>query len=264
MEGQENLNLELILIAGTAGMLLLAGAVVTFIYLYQRKLIKKKIDFQQIEQMLQKQELKSAYAMLEGQDIERQRIAVEMHDALGSRLVTLTMYAESFLKGNLSGEQRLIAEKMLDMAQNAHAEARSISHKLDTGVVKHFGLEATLKDLADVINQSNSVKVQLHSDIKADMSNEISHNLYRITQELLNNTLKHARASEITINVTQVNNEYISFIYEDNGQGLPSTYIESKGIGMRNVFSRIEKLNGEYTLGKKGLSGFTMIIEIPL
>ncbi|HMQ00566.1 MAG TPA: histidine kinase [Cyclobacteriaceae bacterium] len=264
MEGQENINLELILITGTAGMFLLAGAVVTFIYLYQRKLIKKKIAFQQIEQMLHKQELKSAYALLEGQDMERQRIAEEMHDSLGGSLVTLTMYADTFLKSTADSEQNALAEKVRIMAQKAYEEARKLSHRLDTGMLKHFGLKAAINDLVKTVAESGHVKINLALDLSQPLSSEVSLNIYRVIQELINNTLKHAQASEINLNLSQVNDEYISLIYEDDGKGIPLQLIESKGMGIRNIRSRIEKLNGNCSFDRTEKRGFTMIAEIPV
>lgn len=263
MESTESLNLELVLITGTAGMLLLTTAIAVFIFLFQRKLIKRKLAYQQVEDLLHKQELKSAYALMEGQDQERQRIAEEMHDNLGSSLVTLTMYADTFLKSVKDAEQQALAQKVHEIAQKAHEEARRLSHRLDSSVLKYFGLEASLRDLANTVNKSERINVQLNLDLPELLENEISLNLYRITQELVNNTLKHADARNISIAITHVSGEYISYIYEDDGKGILEN-ANTKGMGMRNISSRVEKLNGQLSLDKKGQKGFTAIIEIPI
>src|SRR5687767_3616825 len=117
MENQTGTLDEWVLFVGTSMMLLLASAVIGFIYLYQRKLIKRKLAYQEIENLLRHQELKSAYALLEGQDMERQRIAEEIHDSLGSILVTLSMYTEAFEKASTPEEKQNLASKISKMTQ---------------------------------------------------------------------------------------------------------------------------------------------------
>jgi len=263
MESKE-LSQELIFVAGSFGMLLLTVAIVMFIYLYQRKLIKKKIAYQKIEDLLKRQELKSAYNLLEGQDLERQRIAEELHDNLGSLLTTLTMYADTFLRESKGSSHLHHAESISKIARQSIEEVRKLSHQLDSASLKHFGFQSALKDLIDVVNNSQAIHIRHAIDFSDELDKVKSINLYRIIQELINNTLKHARATEIEINITQVKNEYLSVIYEDNGIGIQPSANGAVGMGMQNIITRAEKMNGHLIINTKGKTGFAMNLEIPL
>jgi signal transduction histidine kinase len=263
MASKTELNSEFILIVGSFGMLFLTTTVIIFIYLYQRKVIKRKLEFQKIEDLLKNQELKSTYALLEGQDLERQRIAQELHDNLGSILVTMGMYAETFLRSIQESEKSVLAEKINDIAKKANETAHQISQELDSNALKYFGFQSALSSLVEAINTINSVKIETHIELQGELNYQITFNLYRIIQELINNTLKHASASVIRIHLTEVGKEYISFIYEDNGIGITSTK-PSKGLGLRSIFLRVEKLNGQISLGTENGKGFSATIEIPL
>jgi signal transduction histidine kinase len=264
MENQTGTLDEWVLFVGTSMMLLLASAVIGFIYLYQRKLIKRKLAYQEIENLLRHQELKSAYALLEGQDMERQRIAEEIHDNLGSILVTLSMYTEAFEKASTPEDKQNLATKISKMTQQAAEEARKISHRMDAGALHQFGLQAAIQDLLGAINSIENIQLIANVDLSENPTNEIGLNMYRVLQELINNTLKHAHAKTITLDISQVNDEYISFIYEDDGIGLKKDVQHSAGMGLRNIVARIEKLQGTISFEEKPTRGFSVVIEIPL
>lgn len=265
MESQGgNLDTEMVLVLGTSGMLLLTAAIAIFIYLYQRKLIKRKLEYQKIEDLLHQQELKSAYAMLAGQERAHKRIAEELHDNLGSILVTLNMFADTLQKKTDPESQRKLARKISEVAQIANEATRKISHSLDSGVLKHFGLATAVQELVDAVNESQSIQVASHIQIEDQLDSEVSLNIYRILQELINNTLKHAHASGIRIDLSQVK-DTLTLIFEDNGVGIETEPgMPAKGMGLRNLESRVERLSGLLTIDSKKNKGTTTIIEIPL
>ena len=264
MEDTPAITNQEVLVWGTAMMLFLTTVIVMFIYLFQRKLIKRKLAYQKIENLLNQQELKSAYSLLEGRDIERQQIAEEMHDNLGSILVTLSMYTDALQKQVAMDEKEKLTQKIGEIAHHAMAEVRKISHRLDSGSLQHFGLKAAMEDLVTAVNESASVSIFSTIDFQSSLPYETSINLYRILQELLNNTLKHAHASLVTLEIAEVNSTYISFIYEDNGVGFSMDALNQKGMGLRNIRARVEKLNGEISFEKKPTNGFSVVIEIPI
>lgn len=254
---------NLILILGTSGMLFLTTAIVLFIYLYQRKLIKKKIEFQKIEDLLKKQELQSAYALIEGQESERKRIAKDLHDSLSSMLVTLNMYSDSLLKKTSDQNIVDLASKIKKTASSATDETRRISHNLDSGTLTHFGLETAIKDLIEAVNSIDSIKATYHTHIPDLNNKDITTNIYHIVQELINNTLKHARATTLHLELSQISYEYISLIYEDNGVGFEIDD-NKNGIGLKNIESRVETLGGTLKIDSKTGKGVSCIIELPL
>ncbi len=249
---------EMILIIGTFGMLLMAFSIVLFIYLYQRKLIKKNLENQQIQDLLREQEMKATYALLEGQDKERKRIAAELHDNLGSILVTLNMYADT-LQTKKQEDVPALAKKISEVAQLANEETRKISHNLDSGLLKHFGLEAAIKQLTEAI--STARKIQFQTSILIEkISSDVGLEIYRIIQELVNNTLKHSNCSKVHLELSQVDDS-LTIIYEDDGVGFKKSEIVP-GMGLKNIENRVTKLDGELTIDSSPGKGSTFIIEI--
>jgi two-component system, NarL family, sensor kinase len=263
MENTPAITNQTILVWGTAMMLFLTTVIVMFIYLFQRKLIKRKLAYQKIENLLSQQELKSAYSLLEGQDIERQRIAEEIHDNLGSVLATLSMYAHALQKETVQEEKQKYEARISDITQQAIREVRKISHRLDASALRYVGLTNAIQDLINAVNETGAVKAMTSLQLPATLPAELSINLYRILQELLNNTLKHANASEVSLDITTVD-KTLSFIYEDNGSGFSTDMLEQKGMGLRNITARVEKLNGSISFERKPTNGFSTVLEIPL
>ncbi len=263
MEHQSNsLNTEMILILGTSGMLLLTTAIVLFIYLYQRKLIKRKLEYQEIEDLLKKQELKSAYGILEGQERAYKQVAEELHDNLGSMLVTLNMLSDTLPKKSDPESLKNLAAKISEIAAQATEATRKISHSLHSGLLKHFGLAAAINELIDALNESHTIQVTSHIDLGEEMDSQTNVQVYRIVQELVNNTLKHARASIINIDLSLAA-DHLTLIFEDNGVGF-DTDQEEKGLGLKNLRSRVDRMDGKMTIESNRGKGTTTIIELPL
>ncbi len=240
-----------------------------YFYLDQRRkrvklvaLRKNEKAQQQIKDLVKNQEIKTAYALLEGQDKERKRIAQDLHDNLGSILVTLNMYADTLGQKQTPEEKNKLAEKISMLALQANEETRNLSHSLDSGTLKHFGLNTALVDLADAIKEAKDIDINLEVTLQQIDNVEVSLNLYRIIQELFNNTLKHANATKISLELTQTQDNHISLIYEDNGIGFDEKEVKEKGMGLANLKLRTENINGHLTIDSNTGKGSTFIIEI--
>src|SRR5437879_2775916 len=245
MDGEAQINDILTLVLGTLAMLLMAVAIIAMAFLFQRKLIRKERAYRDIEKLLQKQELQSAYVLIQGQDEERKRIASDVHDNLGSLLATIKIYSDLVVKNkgdenvdNLNGQiNRLIVILI--------AEVRKIAHSLDSGTLTNFGLDAAIGQLCETITNSGKINVDSIIDVhQLPKDGESSLNIYRIVQELFTNTLKHAQATKIRFEITQLNDE-ITIIYEDNGIGFDVEAASHKSMGLQNIRSRVNRLNGE-------------------
>lgn len=246
------------------GTITLAGSglsLVLFIYLYQRKLFKKKLENQEILDLLQQQEMKTAYALLEGQDKERKRIASELHDNLGSILTSLNMFSDAIQTKQDPEHVKNIAIKISETASLANQEVRKISHSLDSGLLKHFGLKTAVKQLMEAVEASKKIEVVLEIQVEDKLDNEKGLEIYRIIQELVNNALKHSDCSKLRIDISSIDNE-MSIIFQDNGTGFEQDKI-IRGMGLNNIEKRVEKLNGDFTIESSIEKGSTFIIELP-
>jgi len=250
---------------GASGMLTLAVGIILFVFFYQRKLLRRKVAYQKIEDLLNEQELKAAYALLEGQDQERKRISKELHDNLGSLLVTANLSIDALPKEDLSKAFIEKISRIDGLIQKAADETRKISHSLDSGLLKHFGLDASLKDLASTLEELTHLKTKFDIQLSGSLSNKINTEVYRVIQELVNNTLKHAQAKIIRLEVLEVQGKYLNIIYEDDGLGfnLHDQQLK-KGIGLSNIENRVSKLSGKSTIDTAPGKGFVVIIEIPI
>ncbi len=206
-----------VLIMGTLTLLLVVLAVIFFAFLFQRKLIKKQRAFREIENLLQKQEVKAAYQVLEAQEQERKRIAEDLHDRLGSRLAAVKLHFHAFR--NNSNNTDSFFNTGSNLLDEAIDEVRDISHNMLSGVLSKFGLVGALQDLKDTLEASKQLTFQIHtSHLEDRLDLEIEVSLYRIVQELVSNVLKHAQATEIILQVNRFEGE-ILLIAEDNGVG---------------------------------------------
>jgi len=247
------------LVLGTLSLLLMALSVIGFAVMFQRKLARKAKEFQEIEKLMQKQELQSAYSVIQGQEHERKRIAAELHDNLGGLLATLKIYSDLSLTKTEVADIKRLNDKISKISATLGDEIRKLSHELDLRTLSGFGLNVAVKHLCEAINDSGKIKVSSFIDISARMSEEASFHLYRIVQELFTNTLKHAYASNVRIELNRIDDE-ITLIFEDDGQGFDVNAARS-GMGIQNIRSRVNRINGRLTMDSSS-KGSTFIIEL--
>lgn len=233
-------------------------SIIGYLFIRQRRRMTKVAAEKAITDLLQKQEMKATNALLEGQDKERKRIAAELHDNLGSILVTLNMYADT-LQNKKPDEIPPLAKKISEVAQLANEETRKISHSLDSGLLKHFGLETAIRQLAEAVSTARNIQFE-HSLQIEKISSDAGLEIYRIIQELVNNTLKHSQCTRVHLELSQVGPS-LSIIYEDNGVGFNKSEI-TQGMGLNNIENRVKKLDGELTIDSSPGKGSTFIIEI--
>lgn len=234
----------------------------------QDKAIKEKeleLEKSKVDELLKNHELSSIMNVLEVQEQERRRIAQDLHDRLGSMLSMVKLHFKNTEKNleKLHQQNRDEYDKANELLDGACDEVRKIAHNLISGVLKKFGLVAALNDLKQTVEQSRQLEMEVLTtglDERLDWDYEL--NLYRIIQELLSNTMKHARAKDVSIQFVR-NNGNLNVVYADDGDGFIPGKVE-EGMGMKNIASRLDKLNGIMAIdsGKGGGTTFTFDIRI--
>lgn len=258
MEESQTFTNQLILFGGTFAMLMMSGSIAVFIYLYQKKLIKKKLEMQAVQDALNEQELNAAYEVMQAQDEERKKIAADIHDNLGSIMVTLSMYADGLMQDR--PDKEAIAQKISEVSKMAADETRKISHQLHSGVLQYFGLKSALSDLQQTVTGARGVVVEVDFEHEVEMPSEKAINLYRVCQELVNNSMKHARASLLKFVITDTDEEF-KITYSDNGIGFDIEKV-SKGLGIEGIKTRLQPYNGILDINSNS-EGSTFTIRIP-
>ena len=262
----ERRNITIFSLAGFIILIVIIGLFILQSIRNKNKLMAKEVEFknQEINKLLKEQELKSFAAALEAQDKERQRIAADLHDRLGGLLSTVKAYFSVIEDKIINLEEKTKSQHNMatNLLNKAVEEVRNISHDLHSGVLKNFGLTIALQDLINTIELSGSLKVELQiTGDKYPIEASVEVEIYRIIQELFSNTLKHAQANLVTLQII-ITAKQINIIFEDDGCGFDSS-IPHKGIGLENIKSRIENMHGELNIDSRLERGTITIIDIP-
>ena len=201
---------------------------------------RKKIEKQILQSIIQTEEK------------ERRRFAQELHDGIGPLLSTTKLYLQWFNKPNAKMDKNLIINKLEETLEETIESLRDISNNISPNTLVNFGLNIALQSFIErtrnasglIFNYKNTLEERLNSDIEAT--------IYRILCECINNTLKHADASEITINMEKIE-ENIMVSYADDGQGFDSEQELSqvKGSGLLNMKTRVHSLGGHMLLNSR-------------
>ena len=155
-------------------------------------------------------------------------------------------------------------ERSMDMLDSSIKEMRRVAHNMMPEVLVRFGLDTALRDFCDEVNRSGALKVAYQSigmeQVKVEQTTAIA--IYRIAQELLNNTMKHAAASSAILQLSKTASG-IDLTVEDDGKGFDTRILTgSKGIGWSNIQSRVDYLKGRLDVQSVPGKGTSVHIEI--
>ena len=249
---------------------LLIVIIVLVIVMYQQRLKARnelaakneELHRQKLDDVVKEKELERVTALMEGQEKERTRIARELHDGLGSLLATVKHHYQNVEdKLDTGNDQFESANKLLD---DACVEVRRISHDMASNVLSKFGLVAALQDYAETISASGAIKLNLKvSGVNDRLDNSTEIHLFRIVQELVNNVLKHAKASSANILLT-AHKKSLNIIVEDDGIGFNKDDADQKnGMGLSNLRARVTHLKGQLDIDTHTGQGTTVVIDVP-
>jgi signal transduction histidine kinase len=228
---------------------------------------EKLIESQKLENVFKEQELLEIDKILEGQEKERLKLANELHDNLGSILATLRLNFQNLYQQteDVKEEEKELFAKTDELIEEAYQKVRGMAHAKNAGVIGSEGLVPAVQNIAKKVAIPNKLKVQvIPFGMTKRLENALEVTLFRMIQEILTNTIKHAQATEITISLTQ-DDDTINILIEDNGKGFNPKVIDKKeGMGLSNIEKKVEQLNGTFNIDSFEGKGTTIIIDIPL
>ncbi len=235
----------------------------SILYRNSKKLVlQKELNYQQqLKETDQKQQLQLTKALMQGEEKERKRLAIDLHDGLGGMLagikINLSRLATNPLQQTPNADLTKIIEQ-LDLSAN---ELRRIARNLMPESLLRLGLESALEDMCEAMSTPRTQVSFQSFGLDGSIPKETQINIYRIVQELLTNAIRHAQASEIVVQCSQ--NETMFFItLEDNGKGFDAVAKKKpNGIGLTNVQSRVEYLKGKLDISSAVAEGTTITIE---
>ncbi len=229
---------------------------------------EREIEIQKTEKLLKEQELTAIDAMISGQEKERQRLANDLHDNLGSTLATVKLHFDH-LKNNRNNPKVENIEELYSKTNNlldeAYQKVRTIAHEKNSGVMAKQGLLPAVRNLAKKASNGNRLQIEVQDyGLNERLDNALEISIFRIIQELITNTIKHAGASEIGISLTN-HDSLLNIIVEDNGKGFNAKVLPEKdGMGLKSIEKRIEHLEGTFEIDSTIGKGTNIIINIPI
>lgn len=247
---------------GIIAMLLLAIAIIVFFVLYQKRLFAQKEELQALETAYQKDLLE---ASIKVQENERKRVATDLHDGIGSLLSAIRLYVVQFSKTRDTGISLELIQETTEMVDAAIDQARKMAHNLLPTTLERFGAVQAIEDLCKRIQSMSSLTINFEYENVPELVDEQNLAIYRIIQELLSNTLKHAAATSVNI-IFKRSPSHFSISYIDNGNNfeLSTEYKQVQGLGLKSIVSRAQLLSAEFSIQPTPTKGFSMDLKIPL
>ena len=225
---------------------------ITFVVYFRQKFILSKLRLETNEKG---KALEIADALIHGQDAERKRLAMDLHDGLGSRLGALRLLVDGFLESHEKHDE--VSSSLVDIHQNV----RELSHRMLPPQLENLGLVMTIKNLTLSINKSGKFDVEFDTNINKRLSNKLEINLYYLIYELINNATRHSNGNKISVQLYEYD-DVISLSVEDNGSGFEHNE-NNIGMGLKNIKTRVEYLGGNLQVESNDLETIFMI-EIPV
>lgn len=241
MENPDDLTTYLLLIVGTEAMLLIAVGIILFAVIYQKRMIRINEEKQK---MILRHQRNLNESMIRTTELERRRIAADLHDEVGHALLTLRL---QLYHGQQPENHRKLIDETLETV-------RRISYDLYPPSLETLGLEVALADLFDPVRKN---KIAVETDIRLPeegLSTETAVAVFRITKELISNSARYSGADTVRFSLCDENNEII-LLFTDNGCGFDSGK-SSKGSGLLNIENRVLALQGTSELKSETGQGF--------
>ncbi|MCX7987563.1 MAG: histidine kinase [Bacteroidales bacterium] len=230
-------------------------------------LIRQIFDFlRKVEKQRQEADKKVLNAVIQAEEKERRRLAKDLHDGMGPLLSSAKMAISSLSQHENDNDKIKIIENADYVISEAIRSLKEISNNLSPHVLDNFGLASAIKSFASKVANMQQINVHFESnmfDFRFDYNKEVI--LYRVACELINNTLKHAQASNIHIQLSR-HNKLVSLNYTDDGKGFEVNDIlhksHNEGMGLHNIMNRLKGIKAIVNIDSEKGKGMKVIIIV--
>jgi len=241
--GSEESDIVLIFLSSALIAVALAGILVAFVVSYQKRMARQNLKLQQLENEKQQDRLR---ATIEGQERERERLASELHDGIGSLLLGLKFHlANQQRSSEVSPEQKAFLIEACEQLEKGMVSVRRLSHDLLPATLQSFGLIEAIKECLEPLQNAGVLQLRFEcSETLGRFPSEVELAMLRVIQELIQNTVKHSQATEAVLKLN-LEDRQLLLDYSDNGIGW-SKNDAKPGLGLKNIDSRVQALNGTF------------------
>lgn len=250
-------NKDMVLVAS---ILIIIALLLLFMGLYRLNKQKQRTRTKQLHILQQQQEIEQLKAMMTGEERERSRLAKELHDGIGGMLASVSRNLDVAKKNAAAPDNAQRLETIMNMVYDTSSEVRKTAHNLMPDVIAKYSLVEALVIYCDTINTHTTpeIEVQCRGQLE-QLSKTTQLMLYRITQELVQNILKHAAATHAVVQLVEEQGKVVMFV-EDDGKGFV-TGEHKGGYGLQNLRHRVLALGGELEIMSEPGRGTTIHIE---
>jgi len=245
----------------TSVMLLLAFSIIIFVIFYQKRILSEQLKRQKMEADYQQKMLQAA---LESQEKERSRLANDLHDSVGAMLSTIRLTLHPVVKAG-NGQPLDQTKQLLDETIET---VRRISRDLLPAGLEKFGLTHAVQEMCERINYSGIIEVQVSETgvpIVMDKKREVL--VYRIVQEMVNNAIRHSKASLLKIQLVWT--DTLQLVIQDNGEGFDYEGFKNHqsslkpGLGLYSIETRVSLLGASLGYDSVFPKGSQFTVKIP-
>ena len=202
--------------------------------------------------------------VMAAQELERRRLARELHDETGQALTSVLLGLRAVEDAATDEERRESLASLRELAVATLQDVRRLAVELRPKALDDFGLVPALERLAGTISEATEMSVQLeHTLADERLPPEVETTLYRITQEALTNVVKHAQATHVSVVVSR-KDASVSVLIEDDGRGFEPGETTTEGVGLLGMRERVELLDGRFTVESSQDGGTTIVAEVPV
>jgi len=260
----QSINVAVFVSIAIAVMLLL---IISFLIAFNTSQRKKFQYHQSLLKLKEEQQKELIRMAVISEETERHRIAEQLHDEVGALLSASKLYLGSFYLKKDPGGDKEVYDKAMELLGLSIKKIRAISHNLHSVILKDGGLNDSIKDFVQKLNQPGKFEIttELEAHHFGNVENDI--NIYRVTQELCGNIIKHSNATNVKI-TSHANGDILIFKVCHNGNGLAQSDFEKlrdepNGLGLKNIQNRITLLNGKINFEKNNNEN-TITISVPV
>jgi two-component system, NarL family, sensor histidine kinase DegS len=223
-----------------------------------------------IEKKINQQKFRSVL-ILEGQEEERKRLAMDIHDGIGQMLTSLKFQIESIDPSKKTEEMQTKLHEIQQLIIQVIKEVRRVTFNLKPTVLGDYGLQAALNVFVKEIAKLSDIEITYQSDADGSLRlpQKIENNVFRIIQEAINNAIKYSEATRIEVSLQQTDN-FIVIAVKDNGKGFDEKLVEKRSVniesgrGFFNMYERTEYINGSLDVKSEPGNGTTIVLTVPV
>lgn len=264
MPPEVNQDIKIIIVAGTALILVLASLIVVFVVAYRKKQQTHNFEKRQLQSQYQQEILRT---QLEIQEQTFKNISQEIHDNIGQALTLAKLNLNTMPSVSEQQQEKILTTK--EIISKTILDLRDLSRSLNTDYIADMGLQKAIGYELNLISRSSAIKTAIQTEGKPyglDRQKELI--LFRIVQEMLNNAIKHAEPQTITANLIY-NSDTFELLITDDGKGFVVQELQSEkqagsGLGLRNMDNRAKLIGASFSMNSQPGKGTEVRIILPI